>query len=57
MRSGLVAKIEARLRNMDPTDPSALEQHNKDLAKLQAIDLNLHKRLAAQLALTKESRL
>ncbi len=49
--------MEARLRSMDPTDASALEQHKKDLAKLQAIDLNLHKRRAAQLALTKEARL
>ena len=55
MRSRLVAKVEARLRTMDLTNPSALEQHQKDLAKLQAIDSNLHKQLAAQLALTKES--
>ena len=57
MRSELVAKMEARLRKMDHTNPSALEQHKKDLAQLQAIDSNLHKQLAAQLALTNESRL
>ena len=57
MRSELVAKMEARLRKMDHTNPSALEQHKKDLAQLQAIDSNLHKQLAAQLARTNESRL
>lgn len=51
MRNELVAKMEARLREMDHTNPSALEQHQKDLAQLQAIDSKLRKLIAAQSAL------
>ena len=57
MRSELVAKMEARLRKMDHTNPSALEQHKKDLAQLQAIDSKLHKQHTTQSALANESRL
>ena len=56
VRSGHVAQMEARLRTMDPTDPSALEQHTRDYAILQAIDQDMRKQRASQLAY-KDSRL
>ena len=49
--------MEDRLRTMDPTDPSALEQRARDYAILQSIDQNMLQQRAAQLAHSKESRL
>jgi hypothetical protein len=57
IRSRHIAQMEDRLRTMDPTDPSALEQRARDYAILQSIDQNMLQQRAAQLAHSKESRL
>ncbi|KAL2038179.1 hypothetical protein N7G274_009127 [Stereocaulon virgatum] len=57
VRSGHIAQMEDRLRTMDPTDSSALEQRARDYAILQSIDQNMLQQRAAQLAHSKESRL